>query len=106
MAGMFYSLQEVIEKLNRTEEEIRELVKQGSLREFRDGPNLLFKIDEVEALLSDTSFAAPQAKQEKEDQEVPIVSEAGEDSRSGWKRRYKRFRGRSGSGTELRRGLA
>jgi len=60
MAGMFYSLQEVAEKLSRTEEQIKELVKQGRLREFRDGSNLLFKIDEVEALLSDTGIMASQ----------------------------------------------
>jgi hypothetical protein len=54
MAGMFYSLQEVAAKLNKTEEEIKEIIKQGRLREFRDGPNLLFKVDEVEALMSDT----------------------------------------------------
>jgi len=56
MAGMFYSIQEVSEKLGRSEDEIKELVKQGRLREFRDGTNLLFKIDEVEALLADTTF--------------------------------------------------
>jgi len=55
MGGMFYSLQEVIEKLNRTEKEIKELVRIGKLREFRDGQSLLFKIDEVESLLLDTT---------------------------------------------------
>jgi len=51
MAGMFYSLQEAAERLNKTEEELQQIVKDGKLREFRDGPNLLFKIDEVEALM-------------------------------------------------------
>lgn len=60
MAGMFYSLQEVIEKLNKTEEQIKEIVKQGRLREFRDGPNLLFKVDEVEALMSGTDITPSQ----------------------------------------------
>ena len=53
MAGMFYSLQEAAEKLNKTEDEIKQLVQEGKLREFRDGTNLLFKVDEVEALISD-----------------------------------------------------
>ena len=44
MAGMFYSLQEAAEKLNKTEEELKQIVKEGKLREFRDGPNLLFKV--------------------------------------------------------------
>ena len=58
MAGMFYSLKEAAEKLNKTEKEIKELAKQGKLREFRDGSNLLFKIDEVEALMAGASVPA------------------------------------------------
>ena len=58
MAGMFYSIKEVAEKLGKSEDEVRQIVKGGRLREFRDGPNLLFKVDEVNSLLSDTSFMA------------------------------------------------
>jgi hypothetical protein len=58
MAGMFYSIKEVSEKLGKSEDEVRQIVKSGRLREFRDGPNLLFKVDEVNSLLSDTSFMA------------------------------------------------
>ena len=58
MAGMFYSIKEVSEKLGKSEDEVRQIVKGGRLREFRDGPNLLFKVDEVNSLLSDTSFMA------------------------------------------------
>jgi len=58
MAGMFYSLEEAAKKLNKTEEELQEIVKDGKLREFRDGPNLLFKVEEVEALMSDTGIPA------------------------------------------------
>jgi hypothetical protein len=53
MAGMFYSLQEATEKLNKTEEELKQWVKEGKLREFRDGANVLFKVDEVENLMSE-----------------------------------------------------
>jgi hypothetical protein len=79
MASMFYSLQEVAAKLNKTEEEVKDIVKQGRLREFRDGPNLLFKIDEVEALMSDSSIAAlrktpAKAKQETEEDEIKRVT--------------------------------
>lgn len=56
MAGMFYSLQEAAEKLNKTEEELKQIVKEGKLREFRDGSNLLFKVEEVEALMSGTGI--------------------------------------------------
>ncbi|MHC4748077.1 MAG: helix-turn-helix domain-containing protein, partial [Planctomycetota bacterium] len=86
MAGMFYSLQEVAAKLKKTEEEVKEIVKQGKLREFRDGPNLLFKVDEVEALLSGTSFrvVAQEAPSEEtgeielEGEEISLAPEAGE----------------------------
>jgi excisionase family DNA binding protein len=61
MAGMFYSLKEVTAKLNKTEEQVKEIVHQGRLREFRTGGSeVLFKIDEVEALMSDTRIIAIQ----------------------------------------------
>jgi hypothetical protein len=87
MAGMFYSLQEVAEKLNKTEEEVKEIVKEGKLREFRDGPNLLFKVDEVEALMSDTSVIGPkepstkpEQPEEAKEEEISLVPESAESS--------------------------
>jgi excisionase family DNA binding protein len=55
---MFYSLKEAAEKLNITEEQVQKLVSEGKLREFRDGANVLVKVDEVEALKSDMGVAA------------------------------------------------
>ncbi|MCX5644823.1 MAG: helix-turn-helix domain-containing protein [Phycisphaerae bacterium] len=52
MAGMFYSLKEAAKKLGRTEDQVKQLAKDGKLREFRDGSNLLFKIEEVQALVA------------------------------------------------------
>lgn len=71
MAGMFFSLQEAAEKLKKTEAELKQLVKQGKLREFRDGPHLLFKIDEVEALMADTSIMTPPSAPEPSEPEMP-----------------------------------
>ena len=62
MAGMFYSLQEAAEKLGKTEDQVRAIVQSGQLREFRDGPNLLFKVDEVDALIADSGVAASQGR--------------------------------------------
>lgn len=66
MAGMFYSLQEAAEKLGKTEEQLKQLVEAGRLREFRDGSNLLFKVDEVEGLMSEADIIgleeAPEAE--------------------------------------------
>jgi len=53
MAGMFYSLQEALDRLNKTEEELQQLVDDGKLREFRDGPNVLYKVEEIEELASE-----------------------------------------------------
>jgi len=92
MAGMFYSLKEAAEKLKKTEEEVQEIVKQGRLREFRDGLNLLFKVDEVEALMSDTGIiglqepsAAPEEQQVDVDEILlaPEFSEAAPEDKSG-----------------------
>ncbi len=75
MAGMFYSIKEVSEKLGKSEDEVRQIVKSGRLREFRDGPNLLFKVDEVNSLLADTGFA-PSRKADDKTAE-PKSEEAG-----------------------------
>ncbi|MHC4681966.1 MAG: MerR family transcriptional regulator [Planctomycetota bacterium] len=64
MAGMFYSLQEAAEKLNKTEEELKQLVEEGTLREFRDGPNLLFKVDEIDGLMSEAAVIGPEEAEE------------------------------------------
>jgi hypothetical protein len=63
---MFYSLPEAALKLKKTEEEVKQLAKKGKLREFRDGPHLLFKTDEVDALTGDTvSMPAEEAAEPK-----------------------------------------
>lgn len=50
MAKMFYTLDETKAALGKNEEEIKQLTREGRLREFRDGPRLMFKADQVESL--------------------------------------------------------
>ena len=50
MAKMFYTLDEAKAALGKNEEEIKQYAREGRLREFRDGPRLMFKADQVEAL--------------------------------------------------------
>jgi len=50
MAKMFYTLDEAKTALNKNEEEIKQLAREGKLREFRDGPRLMFKADQIDAL--------------------------------------------------------
>jgi excisionase family DNA binding protein len=50
---MFYSLKEAAQRLGIGEDQVKQLAKDGNLREFRDGSNLLFKIEEVNALVAE-----------------------------------------------------
>jgi hypothetical protein len=58
MAKMFYTLEEAQTALSKNEEEIKQFAREGRLREFRDGPRLMFKADQVEQLKSELSGGA------------------------------------------------
>ncbi len=58
MAKMFYTLDETKAALGRNEEEIKQFTREGKLREFRDGPRLMFKADQVESLKADIGVGA------------------------------------------------
>ena len=67
MAGMFYSLQEAAEQLGMTEKEVKQLAKEGKLREFRDGSNVMYKVDEVSGLKAQPDLEASAGADEMED---------------------------------------
>ncbi len=46
----FYSMDEVCEKLGKTPEQVKELVRDGALREFRDAGKIFFKSEDVEKI--------------------------------------------------------
>jgi hypothetical protein len=58
MAKMFYTLDETKAALGRNEEDIKQLAREGRLREFRDGPRLMFKADQVESLKHELGVGA------------------------------------------------
>jgi hypothetical protein len=60
MAKMFYTLDEAKNVLGRGEDEIKQYARDGRLREFRDGPRLMFKADQVEQLRSELSAGGDQ----------------------------------------------
>ncbi|HTW95661.1 MAG TPA: helix-turn-helix domain-containing protein [Tepidisphaeraceae bacterium] len=60
MAKMFYTLDEAKTTLGKSEDEVKQLVRDGKLREFRDGPRLMFKADQVEQLKNEIA-AGPAA---------------------------------------------
>src|SRR5438105_15909608 len=53
MAKMFYTMEETKASLGRNEDEIKQYAREGRLGEFRDGPRLMFKADQVEQLKSE-----------------------------------------------------
>src|SRR5438132_1267286 len=53
MSKMIKTMKENKASLGRNEEEIKQLAREGRLREFRDGPRLMFKADQVEQLKSE-----------------------------------------------------
>jgi hypothetical protein len=50
MAKMFYTLEEVCQKLGKTEDEVREMARSGQIQEFRDRDKLMFKVDQIDLL--------------------------------------------------------
>ena len=46
----YYDIQQVTEKLRKSEDEVQNLVKEGRLRQYMDSGNTLFKAEEVDAL--------------------------------------------------------
>jgi hypothetical protein len=50
MAKMFYTLQEVAQKLGRSEDEVREMARSGQIQEFRDRDKLMFKVEQIDLL--------------------------------------------------------
>jgi hypothetical protein len=59
MAKMFYTLDEAKAALAKNEEEIKQYTREGRLREFRDGPRLMYKADQVEALKAELAGGDP-----------------------------------------------
>src|SRR3954468_25064431 len=55
MAKMFYTMEEAKAALAKSEEDIKQYAREGRLREFRDGPRLMFKADQVEQLKGELS---------------------------------------------------
>lgn len=76
MAKMFYTATEASKKLGKTEADLKDMVRSGDLREFRDGDNVNYKVEEIDRLApskSDSSMTSASASGE-------IILEPAEDS--------------------------
>ena len=76
MAKMFYTLDETKAALGKNEEEIKQFAREGRLREFRDGPRLMFKADQVEQLKNELGLGGGG--------EAPTSASPTPARRSGW----------------------
>lgn len=64
MGKMFYTAAEAAEKLGKQEDDLKDLVRAGSLREFRDGGVVHYKVEDVDSLAKDTSGPSASASGE------------------------------------------
>jgi hypothetical protein len=53
MGKSFYSQDEVCKKLGMSGADLKRAVRDGKLREFRDGGKVTYKVDEVERLAAE-----------------------------------------------------
>lgn len=53
MAKMFYTTDEAAQKLNISSDQLKQLITENKLREFRDGARVMFKVDQVDKLVGD-----------------------------------------------------
>jgi len=51
MAKMFYTASEAAERIGSTEDALTDLVKEGKLREFRDGATVNYKVEDIDPLV-------------------------------------------------------
>lgn len=56
MAKMFYTAEEAAERLGGTEAELKKLVREGKLREFRDAGSFNYKVGDVDVLAGPASL--------------------------------------------------
>lgn len=82
MAKMFYTMDETKAALGKSEDEVKELAKEGRLREFRDGARLMFKTDQVETLKRELGDSGDALSLAPADDDIPLA-EAKDSSSSG-----------------------
>ena len=57
MAKMFYTAEETAQKLGKTVDGLKDLVRAGKLREFRDGGKAQYRVEDVDRLTAGGSRA-------------------------------------------------
>lgn len=67
MAKMFYNLKEAASRLGLTEDQIKKMVDEGKLQQFRDRDKLMFKRDQVDEMASAQETPSLEAGDEAEE---------------------------------------
>ncbi len=57
MAKMFYRFEEAKQVLGMSDEQLKQMTREGKLREFRDGTQVMYKADQVDALRGELGLA-------------------------------------------------
>jgi len=83
MAKMFYTAEEVAEKLGKTVEDVLEMAKKGQIQEFRDRDKVMFKVDQIDLLTGDESEPSiPLALDDSGESFAPTVPDLGAEEAS------------------------
>jgi len=79
MAKMFYTTEEVAEKLGKSVDEVREMARKGQIQEFRDRDKVMFKVDQIDLIAGDdTEPSIPLALDDSEQSFAPLTSPESE----------------------------
>lgn len=58
MAKMFYTLEEAAERLGKSTDDVKAMAESGELQQFRDRDQVMFKVDQIDALAGDAGDAS------------------------------------------------
>lgn len=78
MAKPFYSIEEVCDKLRTDADGVKNMVREGKLREFRDGGKVFFRAEDVDRLGGGGAKAdSGELTLEAADEELPTLADSG-----------------------------
>src|SRR5688572_26568573 len=72
MAKMFYNLKEAAARLGVGEDELKKMVDEGKLQQFRDRDKLMFKREQVDEMASMNETAAIEADDDDEAEDLSL----------------------------------
>jgi excisionase family DNA binding protein len=76
MAKMFYTLEEAAQTLGVSEDEVKQMVEDGKLQQFRDRDQVMFKRDQVDQLASGGAPSADDSgggEEDEDDSEITLM---------------------------------